>query len=198
MNGNTYSTREEWLLALTNLLRPVFAAHGHAIPANLRVATSFPSRKALNGVKNQTIGQCWSPAVSGDGHHEVMVSPVLGDPMQVAGVLAHELVHAAVGVEHGHVGPFRKLALAIGLEGKMTATTAGEAFKRTVQPMLEAIGPYPHAALDARARNSGPKKQGTRLVKLACGHCGYTVRTTRKWLDEVGAPHCPLHGEMDE
>jgi hypothetical protein len=24
----------------------------------------------------------------------------------------------------------------------------------------------------------------------------YTVRTTRQWIDDMGAPHCPEHGEM--
>jgi len=29
--------------------------------------------------------------------------------------------------------------------------------------------------------------------------CGYTVRTARKWLDEAGAPLCPIedHGRME-
>lgn len=44
--------------------------------------------------------------------------------------------------------------------------------------------------------SNAKKKQSTRLVKAACGECGYTVRVTRRWL-EVGAPHCPLHGAMD-
>lgn len=26
--------------------------------------------------------------------------------------------------------------------------------------------------------------------------CAYTVRLTRKWLEDVGPPHCPDHGEM--
>ena len=73
-----------------------------------------------------------------------MISLVLSDPMRVAGVLAHELVHATVGTQHGHKGPFTKLAKAIGLEGKMTATTEGDAFKQAVAPILEAVGPYPH------------------------------------------------------
>jgi hypothetical protein len=63
--------------------------------------------------------------------------------MQVAGILAHELIHASVGVEHGHKGPLRKMANALGLEGKMTATTEGEAFKRLLAPILEAVGPLP-------------------------------------------------------
>lgn len=45
------------------------------------------------------------------------------------------------------------------------------------------------------ASSNAKKKQGTRMIKCACGECGYTVRTTAKWL-EVGPPCCPLHGPM--
>ena len=41
--------------------------------------------------------------------------------MRVAGIIAHELIHAAVGVEHGDKGPFRAMAKGLGLEGRMTA-----------------------------------------------------------------------------
>jgi hypothetical protein len=32
--------------------------------------------------------------------------------------------------------------------------------------------------------HSGPGKQGTRLIKLTAAWCGYTVGTTRKWVDQ--------------
>ena len=35
------------------------------------------------------------------------------------------------------------------------------------------------------------KKQTTRLIKCSCSACGYTARTSRKWLDTAGAPICP-------
>ena len=37
----------------------------------------------------------------------------------------------------------------------------------------------------------GLKKQTTRLKKLKCSECGYTVRTTAKWIETLGAPLCP-------
>jgi hypothetical protein len=168
----------------------MFASHGAKIPDKIRLTCGFPSVRAFSA-KKQCLGQCWADANSADGHCEMMISPVLDDPMRVAGVLAHELVHATVGTQHGHKGPFAKLARAIGLEGKMTATTEGEAFKQALKPILEAVGPYPHAELSKKART----KQGTRLLKLQCSTCAYTVRITRKWLDEVGPPACPTHGD---
>jgi hypothetical protein len=44
------------------------------------------------------------------------------------------------------------------LEGKMTATMEGDAFKRLAQPILDAIGPYPHAELHAMRRLPPPEK----------------------------------------
>lgn len=197
--SNTHTHREAWLHEVTRAaFDGWFKSQGYPLPTDLRLTCGFPSRKALlTSSGRQRIGECWSPESSEDGTTEVMISPVVSDPMKVAGILAHELIHAAVGNEHGHKGPFRKLAKAMGLEGKMTATTEGEAFKQRLAPILADIGPYPHAKLNAMARNSGPKKQGTRLIKCECSNCGYTARTTRKWLDEVGPPHCPEHGPME-
>ncbi len=38
----------------------------------------------------------------------------------------------------------------------------------------------------------------TRMVKAICGECAYTVRTTRRWLEELGPPLCPCNsGPME-
>jgi hypothetical protein len=44
----------------------------------------------------------------------------------------------------------------------------------------------------------GPKapKPGSRMLKCVCPACGYTVRTTQKWLD-VGVPTCACGEEME-
>lgn len=38
----------------------------------------------------------------------------------------------------------------------------------------------------------------TRLLKAQCGTCAYTVRVTRRWLAELGAPLCPCNSERME
>ena len=199
MDGNGHQLRESWLHAMAEVMgRELFAPAGFTLPTNIRLTCGFPSRRSLIGVKNQRIGECWGTDQSGDNNYEIMVSPTLADPMEVAAVLAHELVHATVGIEAKHGGAFKKCAVAIGLAGKMPTTVAGDKFRATVQPMLAEAGPYPHAVLDARKRiSSAPKKQGTRMLKCECPLCGYTVRLTAKWLAAVGLPHCPKHGEME-
>jgi hypothetical protein len=174
-------------------LRAPFKRLGHPIPERVRIGVGFPSVRGIAS-RNQRIGECWSNERSGDDHHEIIISPVIADGMRVAGILTHELIHAAVGVVHGHKGPFRAMAHGLGLEGKMTATTEGDAFKRLADPILDAIGPYPHAEL--HAMTNGRKKQVARLIKCECAECGYVARVARQWLDDQGAPHCPAHGEM--
>ncbi len=155
-------------------LRGPFKRLGYPIPEKVRIGVGFPSVRGIAS-KNQRIGECWSNERSGDDHHEIIISPVIADGMRVAGILTHELIHAAVGVEHGHKGPFRAMAHGLGLEGKMTATTEGEAFKRLAQPILDAIGPYPHAELHAMTNGwqkaSRPADQ-MRVPAMRMARCG--------------------------
>lgn len=187
-------SREEWLGRMVDSLRPLFAEHGHPLPGRVRVSCGWPSRSALSG-RNRRIGEAWSHRCSGDGAHETFLSPTLADPVEVGAVLVHELVHHAVGVEAGHKGPFRTLALAVGLTGPMRATSAGPELERRLHALAEELGPYPHAALHG---GDGRKKQTTRMLKVACAACGCIVRMTRQWLDEVGAPTCACGGDMAE
>jgi hypothetical protein len=53
-------------------------------------------------------------------------------------------------------------------------------------------------AIDLDALKKRPKKQSTRMLKCRCSQCGFTVRTTRGWLRDVGLPRCAVlkHGPM--
>ena len=185
--------REQWLTECMNKLRPAFLEAGFPLPEKIRASCSWPSKSGLAN-KKRRIGEAWSARNSADQSCEVFISPVLKDPLDVAATLVHELVHCAVGVEEGHKGKFPKIAKALGLEGKMTATTASEALRTRLKEVTEAIGPYPHAEL---THSNAPKKQSCRLLKVAC-ECGCVVRITRKWLDEVGPPTCGCGGAMVE
>ena len=101
-------------------------------------------------------------------------------------MLAHEAVHITVGCNHGHKGPFRTVAKAIGLEGKMTATTAGAELTSYLESFVSKHGPLPSGAIVGGDK----KKQGTRMIKATCPSCGYVIRTTHKWLEHA-APCCP-------
>lgn len=191
--------RESWLNRVAIGMAPLFAALDTPLPSRVRVAIGFTSR----GAKGRAIGECWDNRLSGDGHFEIFIRPDLAHapdamPAQIAAVLAHELVHAAVGIAAGHGKAFKRVAVGLGLVGPMRATTPGVAFFAAVAPILAAAGPLPHARLDTGSETTAPKKQATRMLKCECAACGYTVRTARKWLETAGAPLCPIagHGPM--
>ena len=186
-------TREQWLEKLAaRLTSTVFKKAGYEVPKNIRFTCGWPSTGALSA-KRKRIGECWDSGASGDKTFEIFISPALDNAMKVAGVLAHEMIHATVGIEAGHKRPFKSCALAIGLEGKMTATTEGPEFKAAVEPILAKLGKYPHAVLNG---STGAKKQSTRLIKVQCPECEFNARITRKWLDAVGGPVCPEHNSV--
>lgn len=188
MTNNTYPNREAWLDAAVNQLAPLFTRAGHTIPEKIRVSCGFP-----RGNVRKVVGQCWYPMSSTDETTEIFVSPTLDKPNDVLGTLAHELCHACLEVGTGHRAPFVKLGRAIGLEGKPKSMGAGPAFTRSMEPTLNALGPYPHASINV---NITRKPQSTRMIKCQCPECGYLARTTRQWLAHAGPPLCPNHGAM--
>src|SRR5262249_53310025 len=116
-------TREDYLNHYINLLRPLFLAKSIVLPENLRVSCGWP--RAQGGKGSHAIGQCFARCASRDTTSEIFISPALDNPVEVGAVLIHELIHAWDDCRHGHRGPFRKAALAVGLQGKMRATIAG-------------------------------------------------------------------------
>ena len=86
------------------------------------------------------------------------------------------------------------MALRVGLTGKMTSTTAGPELSDKLAELIDEIGPYPHAALNADL--SGRKKQSTRMLKVTCQACGCIVRMTAKWIEDAGAPTEEVANEL--
>jgi hypothetical protein len=182
------TTREEWLEAATAALAPIFTAAGETLP-DVAVSCGFPGGASMRKV----IGQCWKTKAANDGRAHLFVSPLLSDPVRVLDVLAHELVHAVDDCESGHKGRFTRIARRLGLEGKLTATHAGEALKAQLVEIAAQLGAYPNAGLNLALMN--PAKQSTRMLKVECPDCGYVVRTTQKWLD-CGLPTCACGSDM--
>lgn len=194
----SFNTREEWLRAAVDILRPRFVSVDLPLPEKLRVSCGFPAGSARS--KGKAIGQCWVRKASESEHAEIFVSPVLAKATRVLDVLLHELIHAGDDCKSGHKGTFKRVAEHFGLEGKMTATVAGDKLNSWLESdIIAVIGEYPHSALcGSPTGTSSPKKQSTRLLKAACVDCGYTVRVTKKWVEEAGAPLCPCNSEAME
>lgn len=176
--------RQKYLEAAVVECRKHFADCGYELPREgFRISVGFP-RGSHGGKK--AIGQCWPVRASTDQHCEMFISPELRVSKQVLETIMHELIHFLDGCKSGHKGLFRTVALAIGFVAPMTSTPAGEAMKAACEKIIKKLGEYPAGALMTGDR----KKQGTRLLKCAC-ECGYTVRTTRFWIEKAGPPICP-------
>lgn len=208
-----WPTREAWLEAAIDMMRPMFEAIGAPLPKQIHVSVGFAyGARKENG---KILGQTWARAASEDGRQQIFVSPEMGETYDVMETLIHELVHVADDNQSGHKGNFGVIALKLGLLRPFTYTPASPSLGAELQVMAIELGKYPHAAIhpdgvpalapvfagpgselpDPVKLHSGPVKQTTRLLKAVCGHCGYTVRVTRTWLDE-GLPRCPRGYDM--
>jgi len=213
MSKQIHATREAWLVAaLWQFIDAHFIEAGYEVPANIRCTCGFPAKHAL-ARKHQRVGECWAPTASMDNTIEISVSPVLSKPMRVLDVLIHEVVHAVVGLEHGHRAPFSQCAKKVGLLAPWVGTSASDDLKITMAGWIKALGPYPHAALvtkyaidpdtgkpdltkPLKDRSSNPP-QSTRMLKFQCDACGCIIRTTRKWTMTVTGLLCGCgHGEF--
>jgi hypothetical protein len=181
--------REEWLTEAVEKLRPLVKQAGGTVPPTVRVSVGWADRAA-----KKTLGQCFASHTSKDKSVSVFISPIMDDAIAVLATLTHELIHAADDCKSQHSGEFGVMARAIGLEGKLTATYAGEALKEALGEIAEEIGPYPHMALTLSGKDA--KKQTTRMIKLQCADCEYTARTTRKWLEKYDVFPCPCGHEL--
>lgn len=195
--------RETWLQSAAEAIYTDIIVPVAIMPAGQRftVSCGWPSRGALSASRRR-VGECWAAEVCADGAtRQLFISPILSEVVDGYGdgvlpTLTHELVHV-VSTQPGHRGEFRRIALAIGLEGKMTASVAGNALCQKLNAIAAGLGAYPHAPLNPADRG---RTQSTRMIKcmaVNCTACQYVVRTTRLWLTEFGPPKCP-HGSLME
>ena len=177
-------TREGWLLAAVESLRPLFKQHGHAVPTDIQVSCGFAS----TGLRSHHIGQCWSRKSSGNGTNQIFISPVLHDAVEVLDTLTHELVHAVDDCQHKHGKEFKKIALSLGMKGPMRSADAGPELRQKLQALARTLGPYPHGPLKVSHRKvSHPPRPSAK-----CPDCGYQVPMYKKFL-AYGPPLCPKH-----
>lgn len=181
--------REQYLNSSIEYLRPLFVSNGFDIP-QVRVSVGFPG----GGSARKRIGEYWDKKATSDKIGQIFINPTIDEPLKMLDVLTHELVHACVGVKAGHKGPFKKLALGVGLTGKMTSTTAGPELVERLNDIIKKLGPIDHGTINLSDR----KKQSTRLKKLTCIECTYTVRTAQTWIDAYGAVLCPCNNNPME
>ena len=209
--------REEWLRQAITKFRPIFKAAGIDIPKDVRISIGFGPTGARQ--ENQVIlGVTCARVLSETGVNEIFISPEDATAVTMLATVAHEIIHAVDDCEHGHKGPFKDMAVAIGLEGKMTHTTASEEFTKVLAKMADDLGPYPGSRMNLMGGRpvpvpgpegkpgkitSGNPSQKNRQILRTCiqdpkADCyGFKVRAAQSWLDK-GNPFCWNGHEMTE
>ena len=66
---------------------PHFFDHGSVLPDKIDMPLAFTS----TGKRGHMAGECWHADLSGDQHFEIYIRPDKDDPLEVLGVLVHEL-----------------------------------------------------------------------------------------------------------
>jgi hypothetical protein len=185
-----YENRETWLNAAAEIIMGLGREEVPEMRTDrkYRVSCGLPSRGAFASKKR--IGECWHETCTTDEINEIYISPVLSDPLQVFATLMHELCHVVAGLEAKHGKGFARVARAIGLTGKMSATVLDEETTAWALRKIEALGDYPHGSLTGRD-DPTKKKQTTRMHKALCPECDYTFRIAKAHA-EKGLPLCPV------
>lgn len=171
--------RETWLNLLAQKLAPRFEELGHPLPP-FRVSVGFTS----GGMNSRANGECWNKSTSADNHYTIFISPGEGSTIQIAAILNHELIHAAVGLDQGHKGNFAKVMQATGMGRPFTSSVPAPGFVEWVEPFIKELGDIPHCPLTWRIE--GTKE---RQVKRDAGGV-----VERQQVEE-GAEEAPASGD---
>lgn len=191
--------REGWLRVaaqriIDDILAPAgYSTHfesGETLALRVKITCGWPSKGGLSR-KRQVLGECWAMANSVDNISEIFISPTVDDSVRALDILTHELGHAAVGTHAKHNRTFALYCHNVGLEGKPSATVAGEELTERLNTILASLPTYPHGRLIL----STPKAvQGTRDRKAYCDNdaCpsiaaspqgdGFKTRLTKFWM----------------
>lgn len=195
-------TREQWLTdaahwILDRQLMPICEQLQLTHPKPLfKVSVTAPAKRQGDG---KIMGECWKKAASTSGHSEIFITPTRDDSIEILAILAHELIHAIEDLESGHAqhGFFGRVARELGLEGKLTATTPGDELKCEFQFLIDELGAFPHKRMDVTLDNTKKPQKG-RMKQIKCNSCGFNIRTTKKWIDQLPeTPACMICASTD-
>lgn len=183
--------REDWLNRAVGLLEEyVFAPIDLKMPEKWAVSCGWSK-----GASAKAIGVCVDPVCSKDGTTHLFIVPTQDDAMGVLGTLAHEMIHAIVGLDQKHAGKFRVVALQLEFSPRMTSTgpVKDTPVYAAMEVVLGMLGPYPHAAMVPRKKPTKPQPWARwRSVKEKT----YCVLVNTAKVIEFGIPRDPWGFEM--
>ena len=136
-------------------------------------------------LSKKAIGRTYSPVLSSISAVEITIEPTQDTTVDVAGTLAHELLHAA-GIR-GHRRDFGKAGQQLGMVGKPRYMGFGSGLPPWALDIVADLGEYPEGRLIHPPKE---QKQGTRMLKIECHVCGMIWRASRSAI-EGKAIACP-------
>lgn len=181
--------REFWLTEMARMLQPLFK--GFTLRP-YKVTCGWPLTGAI-GQRKRTLGVCFGEGWSTDRFHEIFISPLIADPVEVAGTVCHELAHVAAGIDAKHGPVYKRVARHVGLtRGKATQAMPGLRLTDKIKKLIEVAGPYPHSAMKPVLKAAKPSTS----VSVRCGECGCVAVLSAKWIATSGPPTCGCGGSM--
>lgn len=184
-----FDTREAWLGGFMDAMAPKLDAMGHTLPENIRISINEPTASKRG---KGPLGKCFHPSESESGHWEIFLNPCHETTDALCATLTHELVHTTC-FNDGHGKLFGSIVRSLGLEGQLTKTYGGSDWYKWATPVIEALGPYPGAAMN----NPQRKVSETYLLKLQCDSCGWLARASAKHVfDNMTCPDMECGGSI--
>ena len=135
--------RNLWLGQAVVDLRRLFRGVGLPLPTQVLVASG--STMVVNGMP--ALGQCMPSTARADKLRMITVNERLVDPVQILGVLVHELIHAADDCRSGHGPWFAAWARALGLTGPVEGSYASPELRRKLESIANGLGSYPQPTI---------------------------------------------------
>lgn len=186
--------REAWLTLVAQRILDIYKESGFTSP-KFRITCGWPSVKPL-AVSRYRIGECHGPKSSRDGAYEIFITPLLGvkESLEIAGVVAHELVHAIVGIRAKHGNTFLRIGNALGLTcGKATSLSPGLALSGRLSEIIKELPPYPHSGMVCSKKpikKNKPNNKETQNLPFECVGCGCRITVERDYAEEGHIPLC--------
>lgn len=176
--------REIWLNLMTNKLELHFKNAGYdltEIRNSIKISTSV--------LPSKVNGRYYPSTNNNENIHEIFISREVACSIDVTGILIHELIHAYqfhIEGETNHGKNFRKIAIAVGLTGQMTATIPSAELIKSIKKMVKSIK-YDYPQPDVKIQ---PKKQTTRNKKVECSNCGFGFRMSKSMISKINHNYC--------
>jgi hypothetical protein len=141
---------ETWLNEAVDLLRPIFKDAGYEIPP-VHVSVGFGMDGYKPRAKKNTIAVCHARCMTSDGINEIYISPIVHEPVEVLGILVHELIHAVDDCKSGHGEQFQKISQELGSPDNLSVPS--EIWRRSIdryRKIADQLGRYPRSGVNYR------------------------------------------------